>query len=642
MKQLMILFALLIWNLQSNAQKKPMLQKLRVLYVGGSANWQPEHFEGKPEELKKDIAQRVSSFEGMLKQYFTDVNVVDAADYSPSMSEQYDVTLMDGTPKPIIARQNITDASGKITGIIPAGYLSEDFNEPMLFIGELGEKMGRSIGLKLDWYCLCLDAHAHNFRNEHQIFKGPFPVNMTLETKPTPADAFHYEYFLGKKTPKTLPMWRVQTKGYITDKDFRIGMVARPWGFEDSPDAEYISSGVCQKTLDAVALGRHGNFFHWGFAASPEYMTEEAKTVLANAVTYISKFKDKGVIARKYLDRRATREFLKEKKYLLTKTAYESRLVSDKKFETVMLAEKATAEDKKLKGDSLSRREQMSLNYEAQPVPSYEDHLKKREKDLFERFGTDEKAYLKYYNENKDYFYSEDASYVLTVDEDVKSLGIPYYDLRLLDRAIGMLEKGEDVLKAKRILSRYTLAVFSTPEEWRSWFEKNKSRIFFTETGGYYFMVNTYDRTVPGNVYKKPEIKVSYQKIQPAETSHENAVAVATGILDIGGNVKEIVVKLKVHTGYHLYANVAKEDPYIVTELKVDLPSGYQKVGDLKMPSFKYFNDKGTTIYEDEITFVQQVKGSGNGEVVCSLSYQCCDSQICFPPVIEDKYKIKL
>lgn len=36
-------------------------------------------------------------------------------------------------------------------------------------------------------------------------------------------------------------------------------------GFEDSPEAEVISSGVCAKSLDAVAIGRHGNFFHWGF-----------------------------------------------------------------------------------------------------------------------------------------------------------------------------------------------------------------------------------------------------------------------------------------------------------------------------------------------------------------------------------------
>src|SRR5690606_14827838 len=136
------------------------------------------------------------------------------------------------------------------------------------FIGELGETLGRSIGLKTDWYCLCLDAHALNFNEEHPIFKGPFPVKMTIVERETPEDAFHYKYYAEGEIPKTIPMWRVQTKEYKTDEGFRVGMVSRPWGFEDSPDAEYISSGVCAKTLDAVAIGRHGNFLHWGFAAS--------------------------------------------------------------------------------------------------------------------------------------------------------------------------------------------------------------------------------------------------------------------------------------------------------------------------------------------------------------------------------------
>lgn len=94
---------------------------------------------------------------------------------------------------------------------------------------------------------------------------------------PTPSDAFHYAYFMDEPVPDSVLMWKVQNKGYQTHEGFRVGMVARPWGFEDSPDAEYISSGVCAKTLDAVAIGRHGNFLHWGFAASPADMTEEAK-----------------------------------------------------------------------------------------------------------------------------------------------------------------------------------------------------------------------------------------------------------------------------------------------------------------------------------------------------------------------------
>lgn len=621
------------------AQQPGNLNKLRVLYVGGSANWENDTFKN-PEDKEKDVQRRSASFESMLKHYFTEVKVIDAKAYTQGMSDAYDVTVFDGTPKAIAEKQLIKDAQGKITKYIPPAYLTENFNRPVVFIGEAGEKLGRSIGLKLDWYCLCLDAYAHSFRKDHEIFKGPFPVKMTIETKPTPEDAFHYEYYLGKATPKTLPMWQVQTKGYISDKGFRIGMVSRPWGFEDSPDAEAISSGVCAKTLDAVAIGRHGNFFHWGFAASPEYMTPEAQNVLANAIVYISKFKDKGVIARKYQDRRATKEYLKELKYLATKEAYDSREEMNLKFDQQMLAEKKKADEKKAKNEKLTTWEEQALSYKPQPKQSFEDFLKENQRDLFSKFGTNTDAYLKYYDQNKDYFYSEDASYVITVDQDVKSLGIPNTDKRLLEKCIFMLEKGQDVDKAKRILDRYTLLDYKTAQEWRSWYEKNKSRIFFTQSGGFYFMVDTYDKGVEGNNYKKKQTEVSYNNIKPAETDDNNAVSVATGIVDKGTN-KEVAVKVKIHPGYHIYAFVADTDPYINTELKINLPAGYTKVGDLKRPSFKYFSDSGTTIYENEILFTQEISGSGKGEVTCVINYQCCDTHICFPPV-EKELKVVL
>lgn len=642
MKNLIAVLLLAFYSAVSvYAQKAVTPGKLRVLYVGGSANWENDVFKT-PEEKEKDVQRRSASFEAMLKQYFSAVKVIDAKAYTQGMSNEYDVTVVDGTPKAIAERQMIKDAQGKVTKYIPAAYLTEDFDQPMLFIGETGEKLGRSIGLKLDWYCLCLDAYAHGFRKDHDIFKGPFPVKMTIEQKPTPEDAFHYEYFLGKPTPKSLPMWRVQTKGYVSDKGFRIGMVARPWGFEDSPDAESISSGVCAKTLDAVAIGRHGNFFHWGFAASPEYMTPEAQTVLANAIVYISKFKEKGVIARKYQDRRATREYLKEKKYLATKEAFDSYADMNLKFDQEMLKEKKRIADKKAKNEKLTEREEQTLNYQSQPKQTFEDFLKKNQKELFSQFGVNSVAYLKYFDENKDYFYAEDASYVIKVDEDVKSLGIPYHDKRLLEKCISMLEKGQDVDKAKRILDRYTLLDYKTSGEWRNWYDKNKNRIFFTETGGYYFMVNTNDKSIEGNNYKRKDADVSYLNIKPAQTDDNNAVSVATGIIDKGSDRKEVVVKVKIHPGYHIYAFVANVDPYIPTGLKINLPAGYAKVGDLKKPSFKYFSNSGTTIYEDEVMFTQEISGSGKGEVVCEVTYQCCDAHICFPPVNDKEYKMQL
>lgn len=69
-----------------------------------------------------------------------------------------------------------------------------------------------------------------------------------------------------------------------------------------------------------------------------------------------------------------------------------------------------------------------------------------------------------------------------------------------------MLEEGMDVEKANRILKRYTLCRFVSPGEWRNWYETYKDRLFFTESGGWLFLVNTYD-AVPGNDYSVLEQK---------------------------------------------------------------------------------------------------------------------------------------
>ena len=41
------------------------------------------------------------SFEKLLKYYFKQVTVVHANDYTVDMSDNYDVTIMDGVPRPI-------------------------------------------------------------------------------------------------------------------------------------------------------------------------------------------------------------------------------------------------------------------------------------------------------------------------------------------------------------------------------------------------------------------------------------------------------------------------------------------------------------------------------------------------------------
>jgi hypothetical protein len=509
-------------------------------------------------------------------------------------------------------------------------------------IGEAGERLGRRVGSKFDWYCLCLDAHALEIRKQHAIFQGPFKVKMTMEDRPTPEHAKEYEMIMGRKVPETVPMWRVQTKGYMTDRGFRVGMVARPWGFEDSPDAEIISGGVCAKGLDAVALGRHGNFFGWGFAASPGYMTDEANTVLANAICYIAKFDGQGVITRKYDDRVANKDDLKIQKYAASVAAYEHNLKGNRQHTEMMQRTAKEAAAKKEKGEKISRFEEIAIGYKPAPEQTREQWMRSRFRDLYARFGNDEKAYHRYYDENYDYFYPGDgrASGGLKVDEDAKALGIANTDHRILAKCISDWERGENVERARRVLERYTMLDFASAREWRSWYDQNKSRLFFTQSGGWVFMVNTRDPKVEGNDYAREQSTTVYRGVQTATTDDLNPVSIASGVVDVGNGKKELVTKFKIHPGYHIYAMVAPNDAFTQTKVSVELPAGFSKVGDLQMPGFSP-KGENTGIFTDEIAFKQEISGNGQGEAIVKIEYQCCDARICFPPV-EREIRVRL
>lgn len=623
---------------QLNADGKA---ELKVLYVGGNPDFDTFTVKRSAEERKASVKSRMEAFDVMLHDYFDSVAVIDGMEYKPEMSENYDVTIFDGPIPELKPAIRETDAQGNITRYVRSQLLPDDFDCAAITIGSTGEAVGRAIGSKNDWYCLCLDAHAHHMVEDHPIFKGPFDPHMTFDTLPTPEDAYHYTYYYDGPMPDSLRMWRVQTKGYKTDDGFPIGMVSRPWGYTDSPDAEFISSGVCAKTLDAVAIGRHGNFLTWGFAASPAYMTEEAKAVFANAVCYIAQFKGKGMLARKYNDRIATREYIRELIYLASMEPYEERVGWTEQANAEGVQKQAEARAKKARGEQLSNEDKYYLNFKPQKPMTLAEYLQRYEKEAYEVLGEDLEAYPKYYNENRDYFYGGEGTYVLTVDEDCKAWEIPNNDKRLLDKAISCLEKGEEVERAQRILNRYTLCTFETPEEWRQWYDTYEKKLFFTEAGGWVFMVDG-PATLPGNDYHAREKKQAEAAEKASEeqsglkaTSPEEPVSVAARLVR-QGNDCSIEVKFRIHPGFHIYAKVAGEDAYIPVAVKASqLPEGVT-AGTLVLPTAQPLGNSGTMIYEEQATLSLPLSGSGTGTVACTVTWQCCDDHVCMPPATRE------
>lgn len=478
----------------------PPKSTLKVLFVGyDPAKPAPVTERTYPGWMTKEgfLAEypvRMPAFKALLQQYFTNVATIDCRDWKPEDSQAYDVTIFDfGTNilEPA-GQQKRADGSSKN---VAARYLPDNFSKPVIFIANTAPQMGERIGLKLDWLCLCLDADAFQINTAHPIFKGSLEkVTPMMVMKNTPEGVFHYSS--GANLPKQMPMWRVQKQGYLDNKDVRIGLVARGNRFLESPDTEVISSGVTTKDVGAVALGRHGNFFLWGFSACPADMTEEAKKVFVNTVAYMKKFDGKTPIARKYNDRMATTDDVREIVASATREKYEQYVQSMKDFNVQGKKQKKELDEKVAAGKTLTAEEKQIMPYlgQDQPIDSYESYISSKMGRLAGRFGSDAAAFQKYMEENFGFVYcNPNGFYTYEIDEEAKQIGISNHDVRFLEACIQSLEKNDQSELALKMLRKYTAEDFSSAKEWRSWFDKNKSKLFFTETGGYRFLVNTYN-----------------------------------------------------------------------------------------------------------------------------------------------------
>jgi hypothetical protein len=409
---------------------------LTVLYVGyDPVKPMPQtlvYYTTTSDRYAEIYKTRMPAFQSFLEKNFTGVKTVDVRDYTADMSDKVDVTIMDAGPVKLPA----------------------DFNRPMILMAAMAPNVGLPIGLKFDWYCQCLDADALNIKTQHEIFNTPNKVNLTLVERPTPGSFFNG--FQGLTTPKTMPMWRVVTEGYSGGKPYLIGMVAHGEGFDDSPDAEAISGGTCLKNAEAVALGRHGNYFMWGFAGSPDYMTDEANKVFVNTICYIRKFDRQPPIVKKV--QIETREGIDEIIYRLDEDVYKKAIISRKEGNERLQKMQQELRDQKAAGKDIGRNNEMFLKMPmTDAVQSFEDYLKGYAgPELFARFGTDTKLYHQYYRDNYEYFYPSGV-YSLQLDEDAQKLGISNRKPEILDKCITLLEKNEEPELAQRVLERYTV-----------------------------------------------------------------------------------------------------------------------------------------------------------------------------------------
>ena len=552
--------------------------ELKILYVGidpllgipkydliSSGNLDKKHYEA-------DISMRMNDFKTMLQTYFSTVECIDARKYQPSMSDLYDVTIFDS----------------KVS-------LPYDFSQPALLIAQNAPLIGEPIGLKTDWYCLCLRDYAFNLQKDHPIFKEPFATSITMNK--TPNSGTIYNYINGNQIPLEIPMWRVEQNKY---EGYRIGMISHGNGFEDSPDTEAIAGGKSLKSIDAVAIGRHGNYLMWGFAASPQYMTDEAKNVFANAICYISRYAGQKPIARKFKKGITGKQQIKENIYILSPKAYKEYISR----------QKAT-------GREPLSRDSFIKNF--------------LHKDLYNQFKGNLKECEYFLKQNMKYFYGQNYSFV--VDNDAKTLDKDNESIDLISHCITLWKQNSNVELAQRILQRYTLENFKTVEEWEAWFIQHKDKLFFSESCGYKFIIN--DRNIVQN-FKAPKENDSSSS-EKLSSSNPIIFRVATnkfadkGEIQIIGNIIE---------GFHIYASGPSDCPYVMTKIEFVLPTNFQLKGNLKTPSSHPMKgDESISVYEGKIVFKQKYEGHSfdmENTGKCLITYQCCDNNICMPPITEE------
>ena len=70
---------------------------LKVLYVGGAAEFETFGSHRSKEGMEASALERTAAWEAMLKERFDSVATVQGKNYKPEMSKGYDVTIFDGT-----------------------------------------------------------------------------------------------------------------------------------------------------------------------------------------------------------------------------------------------------------------------------------------------------------------------------------------------------------------------------------------------------------------------------------------------------------------------------------------------------------------------------------------------------------------
>ena len=107
------------------------------------------------------------------------------------------------------------------------------------------------------------------------------------------------------------------------------------------------------------------------------------------------------------------------------------------------------------------------------------------------------------------------------------------------------------------------------------------------------------------------------------------------------GSAFQIAVVMKIRPGFHVNAREKSEDYLIATDLKAELPPGFNS-GEVSYPKGKLekfaFSKIPLNVYQDTVILRLPVTALasaplGEQHIPLKLRYQACSNELCLPPV---------
>jgi hypothetical protein len=371
-------------------------------------------------------SERSRAWLGFLEENFARARCLPRRGFEPSQAEDADVVLLDWS---------LQDVEPDQMGVVRSPLGPRDsWTRPLVLLGGAGLLLAGPWQLTGAYGCACLQPFAYDLR-PHAVFRQPLRVDVYKTMRLDRPESW------GPGRPVDVLALRGAGARGATP-----GWCSYRPQLSESPDIEILCGGLNSKAEDAAAIWRQGQVLHFGFDLSPSEMNGNGKALLVNAIVYIARFAGRQPILRA---------------------------------------------PSPLSGQGARARSALAawLECEEQPLDWFTDAIDPAVLAGVDR--TDRSALRAWFALHRAHL-RPNAGGKLTIDRDVEQLGVAFDTREFFTTAIGSLGNHALASAAGRALARFAPegpgATASGPA-WQAWHEKHRTRLFFSDWGGYRWYV---------------------------------------------------------------------------------------------------------------------------------------------------------